>query len=223
MIRPVRTHLPILLLASLVVVLFAVVSSAAADNAGALPASTIIAQNSFTSDGTDDPALASQSPQPKEKRRLVLMPSFNSFSPSNSKTRDRFGSSWPSVGFALAYKTQNMDPRKIEFRLDGIAEKSDTTSAYIFPVGLGVNKVISSSKRFTSYTGLTANLYIAKLNSTPDHVDTGWQFKAGAGALMGANVGQKLNVQASYYLIPDLGGFNLSGFNVSAHFQLWTF
>lgn len=185
------------------------------------PASADALQLSASPNGMDAPA--QPSPKPKEKRRLVLMPSFNSFSPSDSKTQNRFGSSWPSIGFALAYKTQNMDPRRIEFRLDGIAQSSATTSAFVFPVGIGVNKIMSSSKQATTYAGLTANLYIAKLKSLPDNVDTGWQVKPGAGALVGANIGQKLNVQASYYLIPDLGGFNLSGLNVSAHLQVWTF
>ncbi len=223
MTRSAETRIALVALAWLAIGLFAAVPAMAQDNADTAQTSVTAVQSPFTSDGTAAPALASQSPQPAEKRRLVLMPSFNSFSPSDSKTRDRFGSSWPSIGLALAYKTQDVNPRRIEFRLDGIAQRSDTTSAFIFPVGLGINKVLSSSKSFSSYTGLTANLYIAKLESTPDGVDTGWQFKAGAGAIFGANVGQKLNVQASYYLIPELGGFKLSGFNVSAHLQLLTF
>lgn len=218
MVRSTTTYLVILILA-LLVVCFAAVPALAEDSANAAPPAVNSAQDSHPT-GMDVPA---QPAPTKEKRRLVLMPSFNSFSPSDSKTQSRFGSTWRGIGLAVAYKTKNMDPRKIEFRLDGIAERSNLTSAYVFPIGFGVNKILSSSESVTTYAGLTANLYVAKLKSVQDNVDTGWQFRAGAGALVGANLGKRVNVQACYYLIPELGGFNLSGFNVSAHLQIWTF
>lgn len=194
---------------------------ACAEDANAAPA----AVTSTSADSTTAPAQPADeaTPPAKEKRRLILMPAFNSYFPSDSQTQKRFGSSWPSIGLSLAYKTKNMDPRKIELRLDGMAENSKLTSAYIFPVGLGFNTILSSSNNLTTYAGLTGNLYIAKIKSLPEAVNTGWQFKAGAGALVGANIGKKLNVQGSYYMIPSLGGFKMSGFNVSAHIQLWQF
>ena len=225
MIRLGKRHLAVVPLVLLIICTCAALPALAEENANAAPASVTATQDSPSTDGMQAPAQPDEESNPpaKEKRRLVLMPSFNSYAPSDSKTQDRFGSSWQSIGLAVAYKTRNMDPRKIEFRLDGIAQKSSLTSAYVFPVGLGLNKILSSSKSLTTYAGATANLYIAKVKSIPDAVDTGWQLKGGAGALMGANLGQKLNVQASYYLIPKLGGFDLSGFNVSAHIELWTF
>lgn len=163
-----------------------------------------------------------QPDQPKkEKRRLVLMPAFNDFFPTDSKTKSRFGSSWPSLGLALAWRGKNTDPQKIELRLDGVARKVSGASAYIFPIGMGYTTRLSSSKSFTTYAGVSANAYVGKLQSDFEAVDTGWRFRVGAGALVGANIGSKVNVQAAYYAVPSLGGFSLSGLNLSAHIQAW--
>ena len=111
----------------------------------------------------------------------------------------------------------------MELRLDGMAESSNTTSAYIFPIGLGKTTRLTSTKSVVTYAGVSANLYIAKIQSVPDDVNSGWQFRVGAGALLGANIGPRLNVQAAYYLVPSIGGFALSGLNLSAHVALIQF
>ncbi len=179
-------------------------------------------QSAQTNDSLQAPAAPADQPK-NDKRRLTILPAVNVYFPSDSKTTNRFGDSWTSLGFALAYQSENMDPRKIELRLDGMAQNSNTTSAYIFPIGMGINTILSSSKTATTYAGITANAYIAKLESVPDNVDTGWKIKPGASALIGANIGSKFNVQASYYFVPKLGGFDLSGLNVSAHIRLIQF
>jgi len=181
-------------------------------------------QSEKSNDTLQSPAQPADKPnQDDNKRRLTLLPALNIFYPSNSKTQNRFGSSWTSLGLAVAYKSKHMDPRKIELRLDGMAENSKYTSAYIFPIGMGVNTILSTSKTATTYAGVTGNVYIAKLESVLDGVDTGWKLKPGASALIGANIGSRVNVQASYYFVPKLGGFDLSGFNVSAHVALIQF
>jgi len=94
-------------------------------------------------------------------------------------------------------------------------------TAYIFPLGLGISQRLSSSKNFTTYAGVSANLYFGKVVSVPDNVRTGWHVVGGPGAYLGANIGSRFNIQTSYYGVPSLGGFGLSGFSISAHVQLF--
>jgi hypothetical protein len=216
MIRSKYAGLVLMTLALLVISTVAVMS--AAESTTTAPPETI--QSAPPDSGLQPPA----QPNPDDnKRRLTLLPALGVYFPSDSKTQSRFGDSWTSLGLAVAYKTRHMDPRKIELRLDGMAENSDTTSAYIFPLGMGVNTILSTSKTATTYAGLTTNVYIARLESTLDGVDTGWKLKPGASALVGANIGSRFNIQASYYYVPKLGGFDLSGLNISAHVQLIQF
>lgn len=162
-----------------------------------------------------------ETPQEKKKGRLVLVPAFNLYYPSDSKTQSRFGDSWPSIGISVAWRDQPMDPRKVELRLDGMGRSGDGRKALVFPLGIGVSQRLSSSKNLVTYAGLSANAYFGKVVSDLDGVNTGWKIKAGPGAFLGANIGSRFNVQASYYVVPSLGGFGLSGFNLSAHVQLF--
>jgi len=171
---------------------------------------------------TAPPATTEETSETKrQKRRLVLVPAFNIYYPSSAKTQNRFGDSWPSIGISVAWRDKNTDPRKIELRLDGMGRSSDSVKALIFPLGIGVSQRLSSSKNFVTYAGVSANVYFGKVVSVPDHVNTGWHITAGPGAYVGANIGSRFNIQASYYGVPSLGGFGLSGFNLSAHIDLF--
>lgn len=171
---------------------------------------------------TAPPATTDETYQTEQRKgRLVLVPAFNMYFPSSSKTQDRFGDSWPSIGISVAWRDKNTDPRKIELRLDGMGRSSDTVKALIFPLGIGVSQRLSSSKNLVTYAGVSANLYFGKIVSEPDNVNTGWHIMAGPGAYLGANIGKRFNVQASYYGVPSLGGFGLSGLNLSAHIELF--
>lgn len=165
---------------------------------------------------TDQPEQTKQS-----KRRLVLVPAFNMYYPTDAKTKARFGDSWPSIGLSVAWRDKKTDPRKIELRLDGMGRSSDSVKALVFPLGIGISQRLSSSKNLTTYAGVSGNLYFGKVVSDPDSINTGWRMVAGPGAYVGANIGDRFNVQASYYGVPSLGGFGLSGFNISAHIQLF--
>lgn len=159
--------------------------------------------------------------QEGRKGRLVLVPAFNMYYPSDSKTQDRFGSSWPSIGLSVAWRDKNTDPKKIELRLDGMGRSGDKVKALVFPLGIGISQRLSSSDNLVTYAGVSANVYFGKVVSELDGVNTGWKIKAGPGAFIGANIGSRFNIQASYYGVPSLGGFGLSGFNLSAHVQLF--
>ena len=160
-------------------------------------------------------------PNEQKKGRLVLVPAFNMYYPTDEKTKNRFGDSWPSIGLSVAWRDQKTDPRKIELRLDGMGRSSDSVKALVFPLGIGLSQRLSTSKNLVTYAGVSANMYFGKVVSDPDHVNTGWKVTAGPGAFLGANIGSRFNIQASYYGVPSLGGFGMSGFNLSAHVQLF--
>lgn len=157
----------------------------------------------------------------KHTKRLVLVPAYNMYYPTDAKTKSRFGDSWQSIGLSFAWRDKNTDPRKIELRLDGMGVRGSDRSAYIFPLGIGLSQRLSSSKSVTTYAGVSANVYFGKIKCAPDHVNTGWRMAAGPGAYLGANIGSRVNVQASYYLVSGLGGFGMSGLNLSAHVLLF--
>lgn len=190
------------------------------------------AEDNTPADSTVTAAPASQPPvgvQPAEeeqtsetsKKRLVLLPAYNIYFPSGSKAQERFGDSWPAWGISLAWRDKNTDPKRIELRLDGIGAVTNRAKVRIFPIGIGISQRIFTTKKMVSYVGVSGNLYIGKVRSSLDHVDTGYKLTGGPGAFLGLNVGSRFNVQASYYAVPKIGGFGLSGFNVSAHYMLF--
>lgn len=211
-------------LASVIIILCAcfAVPAIADDNTTSAPTITTGPVTGGPSDLQTAPPASEQPQQPQSKKgRLVLVPAFNMFHPTDSKTQARFGDSWPSIGLSVAWRDRNMDPRKIELRLDGMGRSSDSVKALIFPLGIGVSQRLSSSKNLVTYAGVSANLYFGKVESVPDKVNSGWHVTAGPGAYVGANIGSRINVQASYYGVPSIGGFGMSGFNISAHVQLF--
>ena len=220
--RSTMTHFAVVAFALLIICACCALPAFAQD---ATPAPTITAAPASEAPSdlqTLSPTPAEEASQAKrDKGHLVLVPAFNMYYPSNAKTKARFGDSWPSLGISVAWRDKNTDPRKIELRLDWMGRSNDSVRALVFPLGIGVSQRLSSSKNLVTYAGVSANIYFGKVVSVPDHVNTGWRVTAGPGAYVGANIGSRFNVQASYYGVPSLGGFGLSGFNLSAHIQLF--
>ncbi len=194
---------------------------ALAEDTTPAPTVTVDTVSQPPSDLASEMPTSSAEPRGQRDGRLVLVPAFNMFYPSDSKTQERFGDSWPSIGLSVAWRERGLDPKKIELRLDGMGCSGDKVKALVFPLGMGVSQRLSSSDNFVTYAGVSANLYISKVVSELDGVNTGWKLRFGPGAFLGANIGERFNLQASYYVVPSLGGFGLSGFNLSAHVQLF--
>lgn len=220
--RSTMTRFVVAAFALLVICACSAVPAFAEDNTAPAPMIIAAPASEAPSDLQDvTTAPTEETEQTRRKGRLVLVPAFNMYYPSSSKTQDRFGDTWPSIGVSFAWRDKNVDPRRIELRLDGMGRSSDSVKALIFPLGIGVSQRLSSSDNFVTYAGVSANIYVGKVISVPDGVNTGWRLRAGPGAFVGANIGKRINVQGSYYGVPSLGGFGLSGFNLSAHIELF--
>lgn len=219
--RSILTHFAAVALALFVIFACCVIPAVAEDNTTTAPIVTQTATTAPADLQSEMPTSADEPQQDQKKGRLVLVPAFNMFYPSSGKTQDRFGDSWPSIGLSVAWRESGLDPKKIELRLDGMGRSGDKVKALIFPLGMGVSQRLSQSKNVVTYAGVSANVYIGKVVSELDNVNTGWKLRFGPGAFLGANIGSRFNIQASYYGVPSLGGFGLSGFNLSAHVQLF--
>lgn len=176
------------------------------------------AQNTVDQPAADSTQVPDDTNKPKqESRRWTLVPAFNVYMPTDSRTKDTFGNNWFSCGLALSMKSNNAQPGRLEIHLDGAASRGDGRRAYVLPLGIGYAHRLTKPKPVSTYVGACANLYVMKLRSDYDNVDTGWCGRGGASLLFGVNVNSKVNVQLSYYAIPKLDSFDLSGMNLSAH------
>jgi hypothetical protein len=136
------------------------------------------------------------------------------FFPSNSKTKDVFGSRFISIGPGFG-ETQ-VYQRKIYPDLDFLREKRGGDRATVIFAGakllipIGRPIVSESTVGFAPYSGIGVNLTYANINAPSVGVqDKG--FGVGASAILGASFGGRFFTEGRYRLSTSAADFNFSG------------
>ena len=131
------------------------------------------------------------------KSRFRIGPTIGFFLPSDSKTRDRFGSSWFSLGLGLGPVSGVTNRGAIGFDINLLYQKHDDNHALIVPIGVGYRVALVNTTnadgtkvKTVPYAGLTADYYLVNFKSNPENVNG--TFGAGGGS---AILGVKLQRQ----------------------------
>lgn len=139
------------------------------------------------------------------------------FFPSNSKTKNVFGSRFTSFG--PGFGPTGVSRRKLypdfdfmrQSRGDNRATVVIAGARFLAPVGKQLESVAGAG--FAPYAGLGLNLIYADVNAPSAGVDeTG--FGAGASAIVGASFGGRFFTEGTYRLATSAANFNFSGAQV---------
>lgn len=163
-------------------------------------------------------------PEPASKNsgsRFRIGPSVGVYLPTDSKTRDRFGSSWISLGLGFGPFDVIKAQGQLGFDLNLQYQKHDDNHVFLLPVGLGYRIALTkdAEARAIPYAGVTGDLVFADVRSVADDVHSGFRTGAGASALIGINFGTNTNLEARYQFISRIKSFDFSGLSLTAGYR----
>lgn len=163
-------------------------------------------------------------PDPEPRRassRFRIGPSVGVYLPTDSKVRDRFGSSWVSVGLGFGAFDVIKAQGQLGFDLNLLYQKHDDNHAFLLPVGLGYRIALTKDPeaRAIPYAGITGDAVFADVRSVADNVHSGFRTGAGASALIGVNIGTNTNLEARYQFISRIKSFDFSGLSLTAGYR----
>lgn len=162
-------------------------------------------------------------PPPDEnpkKSRFRIGPTIGFFLPSDSKTQDRFGSSWFSIGLGLGPVAGITNKGAIGFDVNLLYQQHNGNHALIVPLGVGYRVALTSdtAAKTVPYAGVTADYYIINFKSNPENIN-GTYGAGGGSAILGLNFGDTANVEARYQFASKVRGFDFSGLNLTAGYR----
>jgi len=146
-------------------------------------------------------------------------PEVGLFLPTSAKTRDRFGSSWLSLGIGLGQVDQVTEKGQTSLDLNILYQSRNGNSALVAPIGVAYRIALGQGGVNTPYAGISADLVLADLRSKQDNVNHGLQTGAGGSAFVGVNFGNSGFLEARYLAISSIKSFDLSGLNLSAGYR----
>lgn len=179
-----------------------------------VPAATVpmTPQISSTSDESTD--------KPKS-HRFHLGPEVGVYLPTNSRTRDRFGSTWFSLGLGLGSIASVSSKGQLGFDLSLNYQQHDDNRVLLIPVGLGYRVALTQNPEAKSvpYAGVTGDIYFADVRSPVDNVGSGIREGVGGSVLLGVNFGQTGNLEARYQFVSHIQSFDFSGLSLRAGYR----
>ena len=165
------------------------------------------------------PVAVAEPSQSEPSNHFYIGPEVGVFFPTSSKTSNRFGSAWYSLGLALGPVSSVSTSGSLSF--DFGLQYQSRSGNHVLLVPLGAEYRIGLSQRTASaqpYAGVAADLYIVNVKSGEDNVNA-TEATGGASALIGLNVGKNTNLEARYQFVSSVKGFDFSGLSLSAGYR----
>ena len=159
-------------------------------------------------------------PRRRSRRRFRIGPEAGVFLPSAGKTRDRFGDAWTSIGIGLGGIPRADEEPRLGIDLRVIATRRGDNRALFVPIGLAYRQPFATGRQTIPYAGGSVNVFLARLRSPADGVDSGTRTGTGGSVFVGTTLGETSYLEARYLFASKIRGFDLSGLYVTAGFRL---
>ena len=153
------------------------------------------------------------------KNRFRFGPAVGVFLPTDGKTRDRFGSSWLSIGLGLGSINPVSTKGNLALDLNLLYHGRDGNHAFFAPLGVGYRVAVSPSGSLTPYVGISGDVNFTSITSNPDNIHNKFQVGVGASEFVGVNFGDSAFLEARYYEFSRVSGFDLSGLSLAAGYR----
>ncbi len=156
---------------------------------------------------------------PPNHSRFRFGPAVGVFLPSSNKTRDRFGSTWYSIGIGLGAINPVSTKGNLAVDLNLFYHGRDSNHAFFIPLGVGYRIALAPGTGTIPYAGVSVDANFADITSNPDNVHNSFTVGAGASEFVGVNFGDSAFLEARYYEFSRVSGFDLSGLSVDAGYR----
>ncbi|MBV9849816.1 MAG: hypothetical protein JO250_09110 [Armatimonadetes bacterium] len=151
--------------------------------------------------------------------RFRIGPAVGVFLPTSGKVRDRFGDTWFSIGIGLGSINPVSTKGTLALDLNLFYHERDGNRAFFAPLGLGYRIALAPGTNVIPYAGVSGDINFADITSNPDNVHNSFNVGVGASAFTGLNFGDTAFLEARYYALSSIKGFDLSGLNLQAGYR----
>ena len=156
---------------------------------------------------------------PHKKPRLLFGPELGLFLPTSSHTKNTFGNSWFNYGLGLG-SIQRADARGgLQFDLNIISNTRSSQRAIIAPIGVAYRHSLASNVHSGAYYGASVNYVLTQLRSDNEGILSRVRGTAGGSVFLGTTFDEKAYLQARYYAVGKVRGYDLSGLNLSLGYR----
>jgi hypothetical protein len=173
-----------------------------------------------------NPPASLAAPAPTEKaaapsRRIRFGPQLGLYFPTNSRTRNRFGSTWTNIGIGIGSISDIHRSGRLALDVSFISNtRSSDAKIFLAPIGLSYSIGLGKQTQPTAaYAGVSANLVIASLRSDLDGLPSRTSATGGASLFLGTRFSESGYVEARYNAFGKIRSFDLSGINLTAGFR----
>ena len=163
---------------------------------------------------TTTPATAPPSDDGPHHKRFTFGPEVGVYFPSNGKVQDAFGTAWFNFGLGIGDVQQVKNGGHLQFDFSVLAQTRGDKQIYIAPVGVSYQYGLGSKGTTGPYVGASANFVLTQLRDDDAHIVTRIRGTGGGSVFIGTSFGPRAYVQARYYGMGAIRGFNFSGFNI---------
>ncbi len=170
------------------------------------------------------PQAASTTPasedEPK-KKRFVFGPEVGVYFPSSSKTQRAFGSSWFTYGIGFGAIQETRSGGRVQVDFSYLSHSKGGSRIDIAPIGVSYRYGLGHGARTETgpYIGVSGDLFLTQIREDDAHIVSRIRGTGGGTAFIGTTFGQRANVQARYYELGSIRGYNFSGMNLSAGYR----
>lgn len=154
-------------------------------------------------------------------RRFRLGPEVGVYLPTNSRTRDRFGDAWLSLGLGFGPISGITSKGQLGFDLSLNYQQHEGNRVFLLPLGLGYRVALTQNpeSKTVPYAGVTGDVYLADVRSIPDNIHSGIRAGGGGSVLLGVNFGESGNLEARYQFVSHIQSFDFSGLSLRAGYR----
>jgi hypothetical protein len=167
---------------------------------------------------TPEPTPNNSTP-PASSSRFRIGPAIGFYLPSSSKTRNRFGDDWISVGIGLGSISAITTKGKLGFDASIFYHGRDSNHVFFLPIGINYRVALAPGTKVVPYIGVSANVDFTDITSNPDNVHNSFNVGGGGSGFVGLNFGDSAFVEARYYALSKANGFDLSGLSLDAGYR----
>jgi len=150
--------------------------------------------------------------------RFRIGPEVGLYFPSNSKTRDAFGSHFVNIGVGLGTISQKSARGVLAFDLSIVSNHNKEANIFIAPVGVSYAvRLGNGGQPAVPFAGASLNAFVVNMKTTKGDYDVKSGFRGGMGGsvFLGTTFSGNAYVQARYLIATKVSGFDLSGLNLS--------
>ncbi|MCW3059036.1 MAG: hypothetical protein JWQ02_857 [Capsulimonas sp.] len=166
------------------------------------------------------PAAVSNEPSGDEDRpsrhRLMFGVDYTLYLPTDAHTRDRFGSSWSSLGLGIGGVGQSGKNSRWSPEFNLVIQTKGDNHVVMAPIGLSYRVHSGTMAAAQPYTGASLGLLVVDLRSKEDDISSGTSAGAYGSVYAGVSFKDSYFVEARYYAANKVRSFDLSGASLSA-------